>query len=116
MLNSLRADLLLLRKRTATWVLLAVSIVMSGLFTYVFPYVTYLEAPAGQRTSADLQPLLPQSMVSSVLNGFPFYFGMFALILGVLQIGSEYGWDTLKTTLMQRSNRVLMILSKIAWR
>lgn len=114
MLNSLQADLLLLWKRTATWVLLAVSMVMSVVFTYVFPYVTYLQESPAQRSQADLLTLLPRSDVSSVLAGFPFYFGMFALILGVLQLGSEYGWGTLKTTLMQRSSRLSLFLSKIA--
>ena len=113
MMSSLQADLLLLRKRTATWVLLAVSMIMSVVFTYAFPYTTYLQTAASQRTAADLQPLLPHSVVSSVLGGFPFYFGMFALILGVLQFGSEFGWNTFKTTFMQRSNRAAAVLSKI---
>jgi len=113
MISSLQADLLLLRKRTATWVLLAVSMILSVVFTYAFPYTSYLETAANQRTPADLQPLLPQNVVSSVLGGFPFYFGMFALILGVLQFGSEFSWNTFKTTFMQRSNRATVVLSKI---
>ena len=113
MISSLQADLLLLRKRTATWVLLAVSMIMSVVFTYAFPYTTYLQTAVNKRTSTDLQPLLPHSVVSSVLGGFPFYFGMFALILGALQFGSEFGWDTFKTTFMQRSNRGMAVLSKI---
>ncbi len=113
MTNDLRADVLLLRKRTATWVLLAVSMIMSLVFTYVFPYVTYSDTASSQRTAADLQPLLPRSLVSSVLAGFPFYFGMFALILGVLQFGSEFSWGTFKTTFMQRSDRIRVVLSKV---
>ena len=113
MMSSLQADLLLLRKRTATWILLAVSMIMSVVFTYAFPYTTYLQTASGQRTAADLRPLLPEGVVSSVLGGFPFYFGMFALILGVLQFGSEFGWDTFKTTFMQRSNRATAVVSKI---
>ena len=97
------------RKRTATWVLLVVSMIMSVVFTYVFPYVTYLRQASSQRTAADLQPLLPRSLVSSVLAGFPFYFGMFALILGVLQFGSEFSWGTFKTTFMQRSDRIRVV-------
>lgn len=113
MLNSLQADLLLLRKRNATWVLLVVSMIMSVVFTYVFPYARYLGEPPSQRAQSDLLALLPQNMVPSVLTGFPFYYGMFALILGVLQFGSEFGWGTLKTTFMQRSNRLTIFLSKI---
>ncbi len=113
MSSHLRADLLVLWKRTATWVLLAVSMIMSVVFTYVFPYVTYLDTAATQRSAADLQALLPRSLVSSILAGFPFYFGMFALILGVLQFGSEYSWGTFKTTFMQRSDRVRAVLSKV---
>jgi ABC-2 type transport system permease protein len=113
MIDSLRAELLVLRKRTATWVLLAVSMIMSVIFTYAFPYASYLETTPSQRTQSDLLPLLPQSMVSSVLGGFPFYFGMFALILGVLHFGSEYGWGTFKTTFMQRSDRITVFVAKL---
>jgi len=112
--NSFRAELLLVRKRAATWVLLAVALFQTLLFTYVLPYSSYLSGPAGGRSPADLRALLPESVASSVVGGFPFYFGVLALILGALVFGSEYGWGTLKTSLMQQPSRLRLFLAKQA--
>lgn len=113
-MGSFRAELLLLRKRAATWILLSVAIFMSLLFTYVLPYSSYLSEPAAARTAADLRAFLPEGVVSSVLGGFPFYFATLALILGAVAFGSEYGWDTLKTSLMQHPSRLRLFLAKEA--
>src|SRR5438552_5044848 len=113
-MDSFRAELLLLRKRAATWILLAVGIFLSLLFTYVLPYARYLSGTAGQRTAAALRALVPSGVVSSVLGGFPFYFGTLALILGAVVFGSEYGWGTLKTTLMQRPSRLRLFLIRVS--
>jgi ABC-type transport system involved in multi-copper enzyme maturation permease subunit len=113
-MGSFRAELLLLRKRGATWILLAVAIFQSLLFTYLLPYTSYLSEPAARRTAADLRALLPERAVSSLLGGFPFYFATLALILGAVELGSEYGWGTLKTTLMQQPSRLRLFLAKAA--
>jgi ABC-2 type transport system permease protein len=39
--------------------------------------------------------------------------GVFALILGVLLQGSEYGWGTIKTLYTQRDGRLAMLLGKL---
>ncbi|HUZ00055.1 MAG TPA: ABC transporter permease [Thermomicrobiaceae bacterium] len=114
-MDSFRAELMLLRRRAATWVLLAIAILMGIFFSYVLPYTVYR---GGSTTSSNfatgLSPLLPDRLVSTLLGGFPFYFGMLTLILGALAFGSEYGWGTLKTTLMQRSGRTRLLLAKLA--
>jgi ABC-2 type transport system permease protein len=113
-MGNLRAELLLLRKRPATRVLLAVAIFLSLVFTYVLPYSSYLSEPAAGRTATDLRALLPASVLSNGLGGFPFYFGTLALILGAVVFGSEYGWDTLKTSLMQHPSRFRLFLAREA--
>jgi ABC-2 type transport system permease protein len=113
-MNSFRAEVMLLRKRAATWVLLAVALFQTVLFTYVLPYSSYLSGPANEGSAADLSALLPESVASSVVGGFPFYFGVLALILGALVFGSEYGWGTLKTSLMQHPSRLRLFLAKEA--
>ncbi|MGH2556154.1 MAG: ABC transporter permease [Actinomycetota bacterium] len=113
-MNSFRAELLLLRKRAATWVLLAVALFQTLLFTYVLPYSSYLSGPPGGGSAGDLRALLPESVTSSVVGGFPFYFGVLALILGALVFGSEYGWGTLKTSLMQHPSRLRLFVAKEA--
>ena len=113
-MGSFRAELLLLRQRAATWALLAVAILLSLLFSYALPYTFYLSTPAAGRQAAALRGLLPERVVSAALGGFPFYFGTLALILGALAFGSEYGWGTLQTTLLQRPGRPRLVLVKLA--
>src|SRR5512133_1529461 len=46
--------------------------------------------------------------------GFPFFGGVFALMLGVFATGSEYGWDTLKTRFTQGPGRLRLFAAKLA--
>lgn len=125
-MGSVRAEVLLTRKRTATWLLLAIAILLNVLFTYVLPYsslgggvdlfghVRLGEDALGQTSANRLDELLPGQFVASVLQGFPLYVGMLTLMLGVLSFGSEYGWGTLKTTLMYQPNRIRLLAAKLA--
>jgi ABC-type transport system involved in multi-copper enzyme maturation permease subunit len=112
-MRSVGAELLVLRKRASTWILLGVWTLLGLLFSYLLPYLTYrggIEAP-GQ---SPLDALLPDRLADTLLGGFPFFGGVFALMLGVLAIGSEYGWDTLKTLLIQRPSRMRVLGAKLA--
>ncbi|MFL5760926.1 MAG: ABC transporter permease [Thermomicrobiales bacterium] len=114
MIGSVSAELLLLRKRAATWILLGIWTAMAAFFAYVLPYVSYrnqTNTPA--RFREDLLDLLPQRLVGNVLGGFPFFGGVFVLILGVLTLGSEYGWGTLKTIFTQRPVRLKVFAAKL---
>ena len=52
--------------------------------------------------------------MGNLLAGFPFFGGVFALMLGVFALGSEYGWDTLKTLFTQRPGRLRVFAAKLA--
>jgi ABC-type transport system involved in multi-copper enzyme maturation permease subunit len=52
-------------------------------------------------------------MVAGVISGFPFYGGSIALMLGVLSIGSEFGWGTFKTLFSQRPGRGTVFAAKM---
>lgn len=112
-MGSFRAEMFVLRKRAATWILLAVAAATTIFFSYFLPYLSYLNAPAGEQSAAALQPMLPPQLVSTLLGGFPFYFGMLTLTLGVLVFGSDYGWGTVKTELMQQPGRLRLLLAKV---
>jgi ABC-type transport system involved in multi-copper enzyme maturation permease subunit len=105
-------ELLVLRKRASTWILLGVWTLLGLLFSYLLPYLTYRGGIEGPRQSP-LEALLPQRLADNLLGGFPFFGGVFALMLGVLAIGSDYGWDTLKTVLIQRPDRMRLFGSKL---
>jgi ABC-2 type transport system permease protein len=109
MTDTIRAELLVARKRMSTWILLAIWAILALVFAYVVPYATYLNGSSG----APLSDVLPGNMVGGVLGGFPFFGGVLALMLGVLTFGSEYGWGTLKTLFTQRPGRLDVFASKL---
>lgn len=111
LLSSLSAELFLLRKRAAYWILLVLWIAVGTTFGYIVPYLTWRNNP--DTAQANFDALLPQGLVGNEAGGFPFYGGAFVLILGVLSIGSDYGWGTLKTVLTQRPGRMSYFLTKM---
>jgi ABC-2 type transport system permease protein len=108
MTRDVTAQLLVLRKRAATWILLGIWTFMGIFFAYVIPYALDPEEAAG-----GVEQFLPASLVGTLLAGFPFFGGVFALMLGVFAVGSEYGWDTLKTLFAQRPGRLRVFASKL---
>jgi ABC-2 type transport system permease protein len=109
MIRSVSAELLVLRKRTSTWILLGIWLLLALIFAYVVPYATYLNEPGRE----SLTDVLPQRLVGNVLVGFPFFGGVLALMLGVLTFGTEYGWGTLRTLFTQRPGRLHVFGAKL---
>jgi ABC-2 type transport system permease protein len=109
MTRNLTAELLVLRKRAASWILLGIWTFLGIFFAYVIPYALDPEdAPGG------LDQFLPESLAGTLIAGFPFFGGVFALMLGVFAFGSDYGWDTLKTLFTQRPGRLHILGAKLA--
>jgi ABC-2 type transport system permease protein len=108
MRRNVTAELLLLRKRAATWILFGIWTLLGVLFAYVLPYALDSEGTPG-----GLGDLLPQSLPGTLLTGFPFFGGVFALMLGVFALGSEYGWGTPKTLFTQGPPRVRVLAAKL---
>jgi ABC-2 type transport system permease protein len=109
MSHQIAAELLVLRKRAATWILLGIWTLLGVFFAYVIPYALDPEdAPGG------VGELLPHALAGQLIEGFPFFGGVFALMLGVFAFGSEYSWDTLKTLLTQRPGRLRVFAAKLA--
>jgi ABC-type transport system involved in multi-copper enzyme maturation permease subunit len=112
MIGSLSAELLILRKRAATWVLLGIWLTLATMFAYVIPYLRYRNA-LGTFRPQSLTPLLPEGLVGNLTGGYPFFGGAIVLILGVLTLGSDYGWGTLKTLFTQRPGRLHVFAAKL---
>jgi ABC-2 type transport system permease protein len=108
MSRNVTAELLILRKRAATWILLGIWTFLGIFFAYVIPYALDPEDSAG-----GIDRFLPESFAANLLAGFPFFGGVFALMLGVFALGSEYGWDTLKTLFTQRPSRLRVLAAKL---
>jgi ABC-type transport system involved in multi-copper enzyme maturation permease subunit len=108
MTSDVAAELLVLRKRAATWILLGIWTFLAVFFAYVIPYALDPDdAPGG------VEQFLPASLTATLIAGFPFFGGVFALMLGVFAVGSEFGWDTLKTLFSQRPGRLRVFASKL---
>jgi ABC-type transport system involved in multi-copper enzyme maturation permease subunit len=114
MKGSVSAELLLLRKRTSTWILLGIWTALASFFSYLLPYLEYRNGDLGGGPGeVPLEELLPQRLAGRLSGGFPFFGGVFALMLGVLALGSEYGWGTLRTVLVQRPGRLRVFAAKL---
>jgi ABC-2 type transport system permease protein len=110
-MTSVTAEFLVVRKRSSTWILLGIWSALAVLFAYVIPYVEYLNgSEPGPRS---LEQLLPAQLAGNLVEGFPFFGGVIALMLGVLGLGSEYGWGTLKTLFIQREGRLHVVGAKL---
>jgi ABC-2 type transport system permease protein len=114
MIKSVGAELFLLRKRPGTWILLAIWTASATFFAYVLPYVDYSNGTGGGGPAeVPLADLVPQTFAGHLSEGFPFFGGVFALMLGVLTLGSEYGWGTLRVILVQRTGRLRAFGAKL---
>lgn len=109
MIRDVHAELLVLRKRAATWILLAIWTLLGIFFAYVIPYALDPEDATG-----GVGQFLPGALTGTLLAGFPFFGGVFALMLGVFAFGSEYGWGTLKTLFTQGPSRGRVFAAKLA--
>jgi ABC-2 type transport system permease protein len=119
MIASFSAEILKLRKRPATWILLGVVLALTQLFGYILPYSSWLTSDQNFQTQglnpeAVLAGTLPGELVPTSLGGFPVFAGALALILGALVAGSEYGWGTMQTALTQRPTRLAVYGGKLA--
>ena len=106
MLASFSAELLKLYKRPTAWVLLLVALALSQVFNYLVPYAGYLSADNEKAAEQILEGMMPEHLISNSIGGFPLFAGALALTLGAISVGSEYGFGTLKTMLIQRLRRL----------
>jgi ABC-type transport system involved in multi-copper enzyme maturation permease subunit len=110
--GDIRAELTKQVHRPASWLLLAVAVVLSLTFGYVVPYAGL--SGTGPDSGRGLPAMLPDAFVGSALGGLPVFVGALALIFGVLVVGSEYGWETWKTVLAQGPSRFTVYSAKLA--
>jgi ABC-2 type transport system permease protein len=113
-LASLRAELLIMRKRPAVWALVLVLPADMLINSYGYAYVLYATANSGVSLGVNapqvLSSLLPDQYLMTALNGG---FGEFNevngvvvfMLLGALVGGSDWGRNTIRTALLQGPGR-----------
>jgi len=122
MYSVFRGELFKVIRRPGIWVLISVLLALAILLGYAITWLIYTHPPPGASqglppgtTLADFKvALYPQNFVRQTLSQWGVLGGVFALIVGVLMQGSEYGWGTIKTLYTQRSGRLTMLSGKIA--
>jgi ABC-type transport system involved in multi-copper enzyme maturation permease subunit len=122
MLAAFRGEMFKVVRRPAVWVSIGMLLVLALLIGYALLWFVFTHPPAG--SSQGLPPgtnlsdnkvaLYPANLVKETLSMWGELGGVFALILGVLLQGSEFGWGTIKTLYTQRSGRLVMLFGKLA--
>lgn len=112
MWRDIRAEAAVQLRRPANWLLLATAAALTLTFGYVIPYTGY-RGGSGGPGSVTLDRLLPASFPDAAIGGLPVFIGALALIFGVLVAGSDYGWQTWKTLLVQRPSRAGVLAGKL---
>jgi ABC-type transport system involved in multi-copper enzyme maturation permease subunit len=110
-----------LLRRPAVWVCIGLLLALAVGLGYLTFYLVYTYAPSGPNsglprgvTLRDFKiALYPAAFVKYTLSTWDTLGGVFALILGVLSQGSEYGWGTIKTLYTQRPGRVALLAGKL---
>ena len=116
-MRELAAELYKTVRRPAVWVCVLGLLAIAVTIGYAVPWLaeTFTKTTQGLppgTTLADFKvTLYPQNFVLNTI-GNPLG-GVFALILGVLMQGSEYGWGTVKMLYTQHAGRVAMLLGKL---
>ena len=118
-MRALSGELFKTVRRPAVWVCVIGLMAAAVTIGYALPWVieTFTKSAQGLppgTTLADFKiALYPQNFVRQTLQQWSTLGGVFALIVGVLLQGSEYGWGTVKTLYTQRDGRLAMLLGKV---
>ena len=117
-----RGELFKVVRRPGIWVLVGLFLGLAILIGYAITWLIYTHPPPN--SSQGLPPgttlsdfkvaLYPENFVKQTLSQWGLLGGVFALIVGVLMQGSEYGWGTIKTLYTQRFGRLTMLFGKLA--
>ncbi|MGH3150449.1 MAG: hypothetical protein ACRDOB_06945, partial [Streptosporangiaceae bacterium] len=113
-LASLRAELMVMRRRPAVWALVLATPVTVLIGDYLTGYVYYRTAATGLTASVSaplvLTALLPGQYLTSALSGFGTYSSLYGpavfFLLGALIAGTDWGRGTIRTALLQGPGRL----------
>jgi ABC-2 type transport system permease protein len=118
MIASLRADGLKMRKRWATWIMVAILLAWLVLLVYALLYLVIKTQPASFRgggVSAEVlkRQIFPENFIPTVLSTAASIGAAILIIFGALSTASEYGWSTVQTILIQKPGRAAVLGGKL---
>lgn len=115
-IRSTSAELLRLRKWSATWVVVGAWLVLAVMFGYLFNYLAYT---TGTGMAADkakpelLTEMMPGYLPHVLVQGMPMFGGALAMVLGALVAGNGFGWGTWKTVFTQGPSRLSVMAGSL---
>jgi ABC-2 type transport system permease protein len=121
MFAAFRGELFKFVRRPGVWVLIGLLLALAIILGYAITYAIDTYAPSGSSqglppgtTLADFKvALYPENFIKDTFSTWGALGGVFALIMGVLVQGSEFGWGTIKTLYTQRYGRLTMLFGKL---
>jgi ABC-2 type transport system permease protein len=118
MIASLRADGLKMRKRWATWIMVAILLAWLVLLVYALLYLVIKTQAASLRgggvpASVLIHQIFPENFIPTVLSTASSIGAAIMIIFGALSTASEYGWSTVQTILIQKPGRTAVLGGKL---
>jgi ABC-2 type transport system permease protein len=113
--KAIRAELLKLRKRSLTWILLGVLVGMTALLHFLLYLVSRMSLP-GRPTPGmgNLQSLLGLPLsIPFALTILTSLGAVLAVILAASSIGNEYNWRTMRLALISSESRARFLGAKL---
>jgi ABC-2 type transport system permease protein len=114
-----RAEWFKLVRRPAVWVSIGLFLALGVGVDYLLTYLVAVHPPSGpvqtgeNSAAALLASLSPASLVPKALSDVSTLGGIFAVILGALVQGSEYAWETVKTSVIQLPGRLTIVAGRL---
>lgn len=110
MLHLLRSELFRLRKRSQSWILILIGVILVGLFYSAFLIAALALSGEDQR---DVKEALRLPDVQQNGMSIAVLFGSILLsIMAAGLIGSEYSWNTIRPLLARATSRVSLLTAK----
>jgi ABC-2 type transport system permease protein len=118
MIASVRADALKMRKRWATWIMVAILLAWLVLLVYALLYLVIKTQAASLRgggvpASVLIHQIFPENFIPTVLSTASSIGAAIMIIFGALSTASEYGWSTVQTILIQKPGRTAVLSGKL---
>ena len=118
MIASVRADGLKMRKRWATWIMVAILLAWLVLLVYALLYLVIKTQAASLRgggvpASVLIHQIFPENFIPTVLSTASSIGAAIMIIFGALSTASEYGWSTVQTILIQKPGRTAVLSGKL---
>ena len=114
MVKLIHSELIRLRKRSLTWILLCVLIGLMIIFHLLFYQISKIAPGQGPLGLGDLQKLLGLPLSIPFALGILASLGsVLAVILAASSIGNEYNWRTIRLALISSESRFKFLGAKL---